>query len=200
MEKSSSAGTTSRYLFNVPALTVLICGGLQTLPSAAQESDEVNAPRDAINISSGYFSKDYANNVDYAQILLDESRGVERLSMLGYEKYADNLSSWGSRGAYFVGTNLVTMLSNLRLTYHEWGHASRTVAMGKKSVYAVVSGRRPGLYPSWEQCLLQVKGFPQNRYKGFESEREALQYLSDHGVAAAGLRPPWTEFSSDTPA
>ncbi len=130
MEKSSSAGTTSRYLFNVPALTVLICGGLQTLPSAAQESDEVNLPRDTINISSGYFSKDYANNVDYAQILLDESRGVERLSMLGYEKYADNLSSWGSRGAYFVGTNLVTMLSNLRLTYHEWGHASRTVAMG----------------------------------------------------------------------
>jgi hypothetical protein len=59
--------------------------------------------------------------------------------------------------------------------------------MGKKSVYAVVSGRRPGLYASWEQCLLQVKGFPQNRYKGFESEREALQYLSDHGVAAAGL-------------
>ena len=130
MEKIPGAGATSRYLFNVPALTVLICGGLQTLPSAAQESDEVNAPRDAINISSGYFSKDYANNVDYAQILLDESRGVERLSMLGYEKYADNLSSWGSRGAYFVGTNLVTMLSNLRLTYHEWGHASRTVAMG----------------------------------------------------------------------
>ncbi len=130
MEKIPGAGATSRYLFNVPALTVLICGGLQTLPLAAQSLDPAVSQRDTINISSGYFSKDYANNVDYAQTVLDESRAVERLSMLGYEKYADNLSSWGSRGMYFVGTNLVTMLSNLRLTYHEWGHASRTVAMG----------------------------------------------------------------------
>ena len=130
MEKSSSTGSTSRYLFNVPALTALICGGVLSLPLAAQASDQADSQRDTINISSGYFSKDYANNVDYAQTLLDESRGVERLSMLGYEKYADGLSSWGARGVYFVGTNLVTMLSNLRLTYHEWGHASRTVAMG----------------------------------------------------------------------
>lgn len=37
-------------------------------------------------------------------------------------------------------------------------------AMGK-NVYAVVAGRRPGLYKKWEDCLLQVKGFPGNRYK-----------------------------------
>lgn len=37
-------------------------------------------------------------------------------------------------------------------------------AMGK-NVYAVVTGRRPGLYTKWEDCLLQVKGFPGNRYK-----------------------------------
>jgi hypothetical protein len=93
---------------------------LHHLPLAAQEAETSPAVRDTFSISSGYFSKNYANNVDYAQIVLDESRGVERLSMLGYEKYADNLSSWGSRGAYFVGTNLVTILSSLRLSYHEW--------------------------------------------------------------------------------
>ena len=108
----------------------MLCASVISLPLAAQTSEDLSPPRDSVTISSGYFSKDYANNIDYAQTVLDESRAVERLSMLGYEKYAGSLSSWGSRGMYFVGTNLVTMLSNLRLTYHEWGHASRTVAMG----------------------------------------------------------------------
>ena len=136
MEKTSGAGLTSCYLIHVSALSVLVCGGVLSLPSAAQTSDQAVSQRDTINISSGYFSKDYANNIDYAQTVLDESRGVERLSMLGYEKYADSLSTWGSRGVYFVGINLVTMLSNLRLTYHEWGHASRAVAMGGSASFS----------------------------------------------------------------
>ena len=108
----------------------MLCASVISLPLAAQTSEDLSPPRDSVTISSGYFSKDYANNIDYAQTVLDESRAVERLSMLGYEKYADSLSSWGSRGVYFVGTNLVTMLSNVGLSYHEWGHASRIVAMG----------------------------------------------------------------------
>jgi len=130
MFKKSIPGTATRFSAKYPAVWLLVSGCVQTLPLAAQEAGQPLTPRDTISISSGYFSKDYANNVDYAQTVLDESRGVERLSMLGYETYADSLSSWGSRGVYFVGTNLVTMLSNLRLSYHEWGHASRTVAMG----------------------------------------------------------------------
>lgn len=59
-------------------------------------------------------------------------------------------------------------------------------AMGK-NVYAVVAGRRPGLYKKWEDCLLQVKGFPGNRYKGFSSEQEALRYLQENGVAVPGM-------------
>jgi len=130
MFKKSIPGTATRFSAKYPAVWLLVSGCVQTLPLAAQEAGQPLTPMDTISISSGYFSKDYANNVDYAQTVLDESRGVERLSMLGYETYADSLSSWGSRGVYFVGTNLVTMLSNLRLSYHEWGHASRTVAMG----------------------------------------------------------------------
>lgn len=66
---------------------------------------------------------------------------------------------------------------------------STTVGMGKKNVYAVVKGRSPGLYTSWSQCLLQVKGYPQNHYKGFESEQEALEFLKANGIHARGLEP-----------
>ncbi|KAL4422569.1 hypothetical protein ABPG75_008766 [Micractinium tetrahymenae] len=55
-----------------------------------------------------------------------------------------------------------------------------------KNVYAVVAGRRPGLYKKWEDCLLQVKGFPGNRYKGFVSEQEALRYLQENGITVPG--------------
>ncbi|KAL4424741.1 hypothetical protein ABPG77_000084 [Micractinium sp. CCAP 211/92] len=56
-----------------------------------------------------------------------------------------------------------------------------------RNVYAVVSGRKPGLYKKWEDCLLQVKGFPGNRYKGFNNEHEALRYLQENGVTLPGM-------------
>ena len=136
MFKKSIAGTTTRFSAKYPAVWLLVSGCVQTLPLSAQEAGQLLKPRDTINISSGYFSKDYANNVDYAQILLDESRGVERLSKLGYETYGNSLSSWGARGAYVVGTNLLTYTSHLRLSYHEWGHASRSVAMGGTATFS----------------------------------------------------------------
>ena len=130
MKKESDAHSINRHQLKCPAVLLLVCGGVLSLPLAAQELDQAASQRDTLNISSGYFSKDYANNINYAQIVLDESRGVERLSMLGYEKYADKLNHGTSRTMYLVGTNLVTVLTKLRLTYNEWGHASRTVAMG----------------------------------------------------------------------
>jgi ribonuclease HI len=57
--------------------------------------------------------------------------------------------------------------------------------MGKKSHYAVVRGRAPGIYRSWDDCAAQVKGFTDNLYKGFTSELEATQYLQQHGVTVA---------------
>lgn len=66
------------------------------------------------------------------------------------------------------------------------GACAAPTAMGK-NVYAVVTGRRPGLYKKWEDCLLQVKGFPGNRYKGFGSEQEALRYLQENGIAVPGM-------------
>lgn len=56
------------------------------------------------------------------------------------------------------------------------------VAMGKNSCYAVVRGRIPGLYRSWNDCAAQVLGFKGNLYMGFSNEREAQIWLTQHGV------------------
>lgn len=42
--------------------------------------------------------------------------------------------------------------------------------MGKAQKYYVVwQGNTPGIYDSWEDCLLQVKGYPNAKYKAFNS-------------------------------
>ena len=43
----------------------------------------------------------------------------------------------------------------------------------KKKYYVVWQGATPGIYDSWGQCELQIKGFPQAKYKSFDSREEA---------------------------
>ncbi len=46
--------------------------------------------------------------------------------------------------------------------------------MAKKSKYYVVwEGNTPGIYKSWTDCQLQIKGYPGARYKSFSSQAEA---------------------------
>lgn len=45
----------------------------------------------------------------------------------------------------------------------------------KRKFYVVWEGRSPGIYDSWEECKLQVDGFPQARYKAFDSQDEATE-------------------------
>lgn len=45
--------------------------------------------------------------------------------------------------------------------------------MSKIKFYVVWSGRQPGIYESWKDCLEQVHGFPQARYKGFKTREMA---------------------------
>ncbi|MDR2040855.1 MAG: ribonuclease H family protein [Tannerella sp.] len=50
--------------------------------------------------------------------------------------------------------------------------------MAKKRFYVVWVGVRPGIYTSWEDCKLQVAGYPGARYKSFdtgEAAREAWE-------------------------
>lgn len=43
----------------------------------------------------------------------------------------------------------------------------------KKKYYVVWEGNTPGVYDSWADCQLQIKGYPNARYKSFSSKAEA---------------------------
>ncbi|MCB9344482.1 MAG: viroplasmin family protein [Lewinellaceae bacterium] len=45
--------------------------------------------------------------------------------------------------------------------------------MAKQKFYVVWEGHKPGIYKSWDECQKQVAGFPQAKYKSFESATEA---------------------------
>ncbi|MEM6697130.1 MAG: ribonuclease H family protein [Bacteroidota bacterium] len=43
----------------------------------------------------------------------------------------------------------------------------------KKKYYVVWEGNQPGIYDSWTQCQLQIKGYPNAKYKSFKTQAEA---------------------------
>lgn len=46
--------------------------------------------------------------------------------------------------------------------------------MGKaKKYYVVWVGNNPGIYENWNDCQLQIKGYPDAKYKSFKSKAEA---------------------------
>jgi ribonuclease HI len=82
---------------------------------------------------------------------------------------------------------------------------SETKTMAQKKFYAVARGRKTGVFPQWfgpGGAHGQINGYPNARYKGFLSEREALAWLAkfaegkikDHPGGAsnpsAGAKPP----------
>lgn len=50
--------------------------------------------------------------------------------------------------------------------------------MAKYKYYAVKVGRKPGIYDNWKDTEAQIKGFPGQLYRGFNSKEEALKYLN----------------------
>lgn len=62
--------------------------------------------------------------------------------------------------------------------------------MAKKHYYAVINGRKPGIYSTWfgeDGAEIQVKGFFDARYKGFSTRQEALDWFNDLSRKQAGL-------------
>jgi len=43
----------------------------------------------------------------------------------------------------------------------------------KKKYYVVWEGNMPGIYDSWTSCQVQIKGYPNARYKSFKTKEEA---------------------------
>ncbi len=48
-----------------------------------------------------------------------------------------------------------------------------STTMANPKYYVVWEGKTPGIYRSWAECKAQVDGFPQAKYKSYESEAEA---------------------------
>ena len=51
-----------------------------------------------------------------------------------------------------------------------------------KKYYAVRVGHNPGIYVTWSDCEVQVKGFPGAQYKSFPTEAEAKTYMDTVSV------------------
>ena len=49
--------------------------------------------------------------------------------------------------------------------------------MAKKKYYAVIKGKTPGIYQTWDECKNQVDGFSGAEYKSFATQSEAETYL-----------------------
>jgi len=122
----------------------LLCGKAAFLAAlassnwcAAQDAASAAPPaRDTITLHSGYFRGDYANNADYVDVLLEGSRGVERLARWTYDKYQDKLDGPWMRAGLILGSSAITLLNGSHIAYHEWGHASRAVAMGGRAEFS----------------------------------------------------------------
>lgn len=52
------------------------------------------------------------------------------------------------------------------------------MAKRKSNFYAVKIGKQPGIYKTWDECKEQVSGYSGALYKGFQTKKEAEDYLS----------------------
>lgn len=56
--------------------------------------------------------------------------------------------------------------------------------MAKKKYYAVKIGKKPGIYETWNECELQIKGVSGAKYKSFSTMEEAEKYIVNEEEAA----------------
>lgn len=59
----------------------------------------------------------------------------------------------------------------------------------KMPFYAVAKGRSVGIYQSWAECEAQVKGFSGARYKKFDVESSAQEFISAEGGTISQSKP-----------
>ncbi len=62
--------------------------------------------------------------------------------------------------------------------------------MAKKKFYAVKKGIKPGVYLSWSETEVQVKGFPGAKFKGFATKTDAQNWLENETSSQPGKYLP----------
>ena len=68
--------------------------------------------------------------------------------------------------------------------------------MAAAKFYVVWVGHKPGVYRSWAECQAQTNGYPQAKFKSYESESEARQAL--RGILAKVLSELQSKVPIDT--
>ena len=58
--------------------------------------------------------------------------------------------------------------------------------MAKQKFYVVWEGVTPGIYTSWTDCQLQIKGYEAAKYKSFDTREEAERALTMSPYAYIG--------------
>jgi ribonuclease HI len=68
---------------------------------------------------------------------------------------------------------------------------------GKQKYYVVWEGNEPGIYNSWTECQLQIKGYPNAKYKSFKTLEEARAAYANNYTSAiqntnvhSSIKPP----------
>lgn len=76
--------------------------------------------------------------------------------------------------------------------------------MAKQKFYVVWDGNNPGIYNSWADCQLQIKGYPNAKYKSFKTKVEAEAAYSsnyddyiNYGAKAKAPSPLLTEYEDE---
>ncbi len=60
------------------------------------------------------------------------------------------------------------------------------MAKKKQKYYVVWQGVHPGIYHSWTDCQLQIKGYPDAKYKSFYSLKEAQEAFEENYATHIG--------------
>lgn len=66
-----------------------------------------------------------------------------------------------------------------------------------RKFYVVWIGDTPGIYDSWEECKLQVNGYPNARYKSFKTQEEAVAAYRGDPVEQLSFFKKIAEHQSD---
>ena len=71
--------------------------------------------------------------------------------------------------------------------------------MAKQKYYVVWDGVTPGIYTSWTECQLQVKGYDSAKYKSFDNREEAERAFASSPSAYIGKNAKKKTADSPTP-
>ena len=91
--------------------------------------------------------------------------------------------------AHYDGLRALGISPIHRKSFLKKFEASEDSKVAKKKFYAVKVGRVPGIYGTWDECKLQVDGYPNSEYKGFARLSEAESFVGTEVLKSMKLNP-----------